>query len=247
MEEKECEYMESKQLKKMKKTLYILLFFILLVQQVASAQGSDPVLAGMIIDNRKKAEKQYKKEEAAIAALAAQHMYMQKYENHLTELHDSLNAYLSDLHDYVVYAAEGYGFYLEIEGLIKNMEKLSKEVLAAPSNGVAVALCDRRKLYQDLFLKSVGMIKTIKSAYLANKGKTSKMTQEERIRMVLPVRLQLQAFNRDLRRLVIYIKYTSMTDVWFAMTHQSRPRNRDIGAISEDAIRHWRANAHKTK
>lgn len=233
----------------MKKILYILFCMVLSLPQLASAQGSDPVLAGMIATNTSKAKKQYEKQEAAIAALGAQHMYMQKMEKHMTEMEDSLAEYLSTFYDYIVYAAEGYGFYIEIESLINNMADLSNQILAAPTNGVAVALVDRRNLYTTLLKKATGIVKTIRTLCMKDPktGKASKMTQKERIALLLTIRPQLQSFNKDLRRLVVYVKYTSLNDVWLSLTHQHRPYERNIGAISRESITHWKANAKKAK
>lgn len=228
----------------MKRSIYIIICSIFFSLSV-SAQGFDPVLTGLICDYTSKAKKQYETQIGKISGIGGQHVYTVEQEKALYDLHKELNDYLSTFREYIVFAAEGYGFYLEIQRLLDNMTELSKQIQKAPTNAVAVTLCDRRKIYPELLTKSLSIVNTIKQVCMKNKQgeQASKMTQEERIQMLYSIRPKLYEFNKELRRLAIYVKYTSMSDAWRMMTHQ--PYERDKGAAAREALAAWRASSRQ--
>ena len=228
----------------MKRGIYIVIFSLLFSLGV-SAQGFDPVLLGLVRTYTSKAKKQYEFQIGEIGGVGSQHIWMSAEEQSLYDLHKELNDYLSTFKEYIIFAAEGYGFYIEIQNLLDNMTELSRQIQAAPANAVAVTLCDRRKLYPELLTKSLNIVNTIRQVCMKNKQgeQASKMTQEERLQLLYTIRPKLNAFNKDLRRLVVYVKYTSLGDAWRMMTHQ--PIERDKGAAAREALGAWRTNCRK--
>ena len=224
----------------MKRYIYVILLSLLPSLSVHAQWGTDPVLQGKVRLWTGKAKKQYENQIGRIGAIAGEHVLLEEEERQLYNLHKELNDYLSSFKEYVVYAAEGYGFYMEIQYLLDNMSSLSKQIEAAPANAVAVTLCERRKIYPELLKKSLKIFSTIKQVCFRKKDGTqsSKMTQEERLRLLYSVRPQLYAFNKDLRKLVIYVKYTSMADAWRMMTHKSVTC--DKGAIARESLAAWK-------
>ncbi|MBQ3737165.1 MAG: hypothetical protein II855_09610, partial [Candidatus Methanomethylophilaceae archaeon] len=149
---------------------------------------------------------------------------------------EEFNEYLDTFHGIIVYAAQIYGFYHEIDRLADNFGKLADRIAQSPGNAVAVALsANRNKVYREVILQSVEIVNDIRIVCLSD----VKMTEKERTEIVFGVRPKLKGMNKKLERLIRAVKYTTLTDVWNEVSGQ-QPDKADIESISNDAFRRWK-------
>ena len=93
-----------------------------------------------------------------------------------TNLQREFNNYLDSFRSIVVYAAQVYGFYHEIDRLVDNLGGFTKQLDKHPSNALAVALSAKRnKIYQELIMGSVEIVNDIRLVCLSG----NKMTEKE--------------------------------------------------------------------
>jgi len=178
---------------------------------LALAQGSDPVLAGMILLYTDKAKKEYKQQEAAMLLESTGHVWITAEVNATTDLQKEFNNYLNDFHAIISYAAQVYGFYHEIDRMVTNLGGFSKQLSDHPTNALAVALsANRNKIYREIIMNSVDIVNDIRQVCLSD----IKMTEKQRMEILFGIRPKLKDMNRKLQRLTKAVKYTSMADIW---------------------------------
>ena len=179
---------------------------------IAMAQGSDPVLAGMILLYTDKAKKEYKQQEAAMLLETTGHVWIKEEVSATTDLQKEFNNYLDSFHSIISYAAQIYGFYHEIDKMVDNLGGFSKQLSDHPTNALAVALsANRNKIYREIIMNSVEIVNDIRQVCLSD----IKMTEKQRMEIVFGIRPKLKAMNKKLQRLTKAVKYTSMADVWY--------------------------------
>lgn len=84
------------------------------------AQGQDPTLAGMILLYTDKAKKELKQQEEMMLLESTGHIWITEEVNATTDLQKEFNNYLDSFHSIIMYAAQIYGFYHEIDHLVDN-------------------------------------------------------------------------------------------------------------------------------
>ncbi|MDL2248004.1 hypothetical protein LJC05_04670 [Bacteroides sp. OttesenSCG-928-J23] len=214
--------------------------FALLVVVQAQAQ-TDPTLAGMILVYIDKAEDQLKAQEKAMMMQTTGHLWIREEVEATTDLQRQYNEYLESFRDIICYAAQIYGFYHEIGKLSDNMGELNKQLQKNGQGAFAVALTPRRnRIYRELILGSMEIVNDIRQVCLSN----IKMTEKQRIEIVLAIRPKLQVMNKQLQRLVRAVKYTSFGDVWMEIDEGARPKV-DKSDIAKACMRRWKANGKR--
>ena len=200
------------------------------------AQSIDPTLAAMIVLYTEKAENTLKSQEEAMLLESTGHVWIKDEVNGTWQIQKEFNDYLDTFHGIIVYAAQIYGFYHEIDRMVDNMEKLAEQIGRSPGNAVAVALsANRNKVYRQVILQSVEIVNDIRMVCLSD----VKMTEKERTEIFFGVRPKLKEMNRTLQRLVRAVKYTSLADVWNEISG-NQPDKADIEDISKESFRRWR-------
>lgn len=219
--------------------LFGCLFALLAVVQ-AQAQ-TDPTLAGMIVAYTDKAEDQLKAQEKAMLMQTTGHLWIREEVEATTDLQRQYNEYLDSFRDIICYAAQIYGFYHEIGKLSDNMGELNKQLQKNGQGAFAVALTPRRnRIYRELILGSVEIVNDIRQVCLSN----IKMTEKQRIEIVLAIRPKLQVMNKKLQRLGRAVKYTSFGDVWMEIDEGTRPKA-NKSDIAKACMRRWKANGKR--
>ena len=102
------------------RTVIICLAMMLLSFGKVQAQN-DPVLTGMIYAYTDKAEKELKNQEKVMLMQTTGHIWMKEEVEGTTNLQREFNNYLNSFRSIVVYAAQVYGFYHEIDRLVDNL------------------------------------------------------------------------------------------------------------------------------
>ncbi len=212
-------------------------FLLLLFASGLRAQSIDPTLAAMIALYTEKAENTLKSQEEAMLLESTGHVWIKEEVDGTWQIQKEFNEYLDTFHGIIVYAAQIYGFYHEIERMVGNLGNLAEQIGKSPGNAVAVALsANRNKVYRQVILQSVEIVNDIRMVCLSD----VKMTEKERTEIFFGVRPKLKEMNRTLQRLVRAVKYTSFTDVWNEISG-NQPDKADIDDISKESFRRWRS------
>ncbi len=215
---------------------------LLLVCTLQLKAQIDPTLAGMVYLYTEKAEDQLKAQERAMMLQTTGHIWTREEVEATTDLQRQFNDYLDSFRDIISYAAQIYGFYHEVGILTENMGSLNRQLRDHAGNAIAVALTpNRNRLYQDLILGSVEIVNDIRQACLSD----VKMTEKQRIELVLGIRPKLKVMNRKLRHLTLAVKYTSLADVWAMIDEGARPEKADKAEIARTAMRRWKRNGQQ--
>ena len=144
------------------RTVIICLAMTLLSFGNVQAQN-DPVLTGMIYAYTDKAEKELKNQEKVMLMQTTGHIWMKEEVEGTTNLQREFNNYLNSFRSIVVYAAQVYGFYHEIDRLVDNLGGFTRQLDKHPSNAIAVALSAKRnKIYRELIMGSVEIVNDIR-------------------------------------------------------------------------------------
>lgn len=218
-----------------------LIFILTILLCIGTAQAQvDPTLAGMIVLYSDKAQSQLKAQEKVILMQTTAHIWTKEEVEATTDNQRKFNDYLDSFRDVISYAAQIYGFYHEIGQLSENMGSLSAQLKASPNNALAVALTPRRNaIYRDLVMNSIDIVNDIRQVCLAD----IKMTEKERIEIVFGIRPKLKLMNKQLRRLTLAVKYTTLGDVWREIDCRAQSYEVDKGKITDAAFRRWRSNS----
>ena len=209
---------------------------LLILSGSLRAQSIDPTLAAMIALYTEKAENTLKSQEEAMLLESTGHVWIKEEVDGTWQIQKDFNDYLDTFHGIIVYAAQIYGFYHEIDRMVDNMGKLAEQIGRSPGNAVAVALsANRNKVYRQVILQSVEIVNDIRMVCLSD----VKMTEKERTEIFFGVRPKLKEMNRTLQRLVRAVKYTSLADVWNEISG-NQPDKADIEDISKESFRRWR-------
>ena len=209
---------------------------LLILRGSLCAQSIDPTLAAMIALYTEKAENTLKSQEEAMLLESTGHVWIKEEVDGTWQIQKEFNDYLDTFHGIIVYAAQIYGFYHEIDRMVDNMGKLAEQIGRSPGNAVAVALsANRNKVYRQVILQSVEIVNDIRMVCLSD----VKMTEKERTEIFFGVRPKLKEMNRTLQRLVRAVKYTSLADVWNEISG-NQPDKADIEDISKESFRRWR-------
>jgi len=201
---------------------------------------TNPALAGMIVAYTDKAEKQLKAQEKVMLMQTTRHIWTKEEVEATTDFQRQFNDYLDSFRSVISYAAQIYGFYHEIGKLTENMDGLSRQLEKSPDNALAVALTPRRNsIYRELILGGIDIVNDIRLVCLSD----MKMTEKERIEILFGIRPKLRLLNRDLRRLTLAVKYTSLSDVWREIDCRARSYDVDKWKITDEAFERWRSNS----
>ena len=217
-----------------KKILLVLLLSVCFGK--VSAQGIDPALAGMIVLYTDKAKKELRQQEKMMLLESTGHIWIKEEVEATTDLQREFNDYLDSFQSIVIYAAQIYGFYHEIDKMATNLSQFSKQLSDHPSNALAVALSsNRNKIYREIILNSVEIVEDIRQVCLSN----HKMTEKERMEIVFGIRPKLQLMNKKLYRLTNAVKYTSLADVW-AEIEGGAVDKADKPSITRQCMQRWK-------
>lgn len=213
--------------------------FLLVVVSESSAQV-DPTLTGLILTYTDKAEKQLKSQQRAMALETTGHVWVASEVEKTTDVQRAYNDYLDSFRDVVCYAAQIYGFYVEIDKLLDNMSDMNRVLGQHPSGAFAAALSTHKNvIYRNLTLNSVEIVNDIRQVCLSH----VKMTEKQRIEIVFNIRPKLVKMNLQLRRLTRAVKYSTFGDIWadIELLEMEKP---DKLAIARACIGRWKRKGH---
>ena len=208
------------------KKIFIFLFASLITGKVSGQTFyTDPGRALTILNFTEQSKKTLNAQQRAQLVISGMHIFMKEEIEATTDFQREFNEYLDQFNEVIQIAAEVYGLYHEVSQVAKNVKELNSIVSDTPANALAVAFSSKRnKIYTDLVMTSLDIAKDIHKVCFSG----AKMTEKERIKIILGMRPKLKKTNHQLRRMSLMIKYTTFLDVWNDILdkHYFKPANR---------------------
>lgn len=175
----------------------------------------------------------------------AGHIWTKEEIEATTEFQREFNNYLDAFHNILTIAAEIYGVYYEVTKTSKHVRNLAEVVSSSPTNVLAVAFSTRRNVvYRNLIKSSLDIFMDIRKVCFEN----SKMTEQEKNKVISGIRPKLRKINHQLAQLTLALRYTSFLDVWNEITQRAYMIN---PATKHDIItrcrREWWNNAKSVR
>ena len=191
---------------------YFILFIIVLLSATKPAfAGIDPGRVAAIELASDQAKKTLKSQEKAQLLMTTGHAWIKEEVEATTNFQREFNEYLDKFHDVLSIAAEIYGIYYEVKQTSKNVKALGEVLSDSPSNALAVAFSTRRNVvYRNIVRTTLDVIMDIRKVCFEK----SKMTEEEKNKVISSIRPKLRTINKQLRQLTLTLRYTSFLDVW---------------------------------
>ena len=186
---------------------------------------TDPTRAATVLMFTEQSKKALNAQQRAQLVMSGMHIFMEEEVSATTDFQREFNEYLDQFNEVIQIAAEVYGIYHEVSQVAKNIKELNSIVSDTPANALAVAFSSKRnKIYTDLVMTSLDIAKDIHKVCFSG----AKMTEKERIKIILGMRPKLKKTNYQLRRMAMFIKYTTFLDVWNDILdkHYFKPANR---------------------
>lgn len=128
-----------------------------------------------------------------------------------TSFQREFNSYLDLFHDVLSIAAEVYGIYNEVMMTSKHVQQLTEVVADCPANVLATAFSGKKNIvYRNIVKNSLEIINDIRKVCF----ESSKMTEQDRNKIISGIKPKLRNFNKQLRAMILAIRYTSFIDVY---------------------------------
>ena len=225
---------------------YFILFIIVLLSVAKPAfAGIDPGRVAAIELASDQAKKTLKSQEKAQLLMTTGHAWIKEEVEATTDFQREFNDYLDKFHDVLSIAAEIYGIYYEVTQTSKNVKALGEVLSDSPSNALAVAFSTRRNVvYRNIVRTTLDVIMDIRKVCFEK----SKMTEEEKNKVISSICPKLRTINKQLRQLTLTLRYTSFLDVWNELMNRAYYLN---PATKHDIIsrcrRQWWNNAKSVR
>ena len=200
----------------------------------------NPTLAFWILKMKSDQEKAIKAEKLAQALMTEGHVFIGREVQATNEFQREFNNYLDTFHDAIVTAAQLYGIYYEIKKTVKLVGDVSEVLSSAPTNAIAVGLTPNRSgIYGTLINSSLEVAQDIYNACIAKQ----KLTEQDRNEILSKIRTKIRRVNSQLTQLVVFLRYTSLEDVWYRVTERMQfMTRRDKHAAIERCFERWHHN-----
>lgn len=223
----------------MRKYLLSTVLCLMVLPMMAIGPYTDPGRAIAIYKCSEAAKKALKAQTVVQGENATGHIFLQDEVEKTTKWQKEYNDYLEAFGEVLSLTAEAYGIYYEVDKTIKNINDLGQTLSHSPTNTLAVAFSTRRnKVYRQVAEQGLGIVNDIKQLF------TTKMTQQDRYKLISKIRPKLRAMNKSLVVMNLAIKYTSFTDVWREITDRQAEwcTHRTKKEIARKCIRDWKTN-----
>ena len=221
------------------------LFFTIFLVPLTLSAGIDPGRVAAIELASDQAKKTIEAQEKAQLLMTTGHAWIKEEVEATTDFQREFNDYLDKFHDVLSIAAEIYGVYYEVTKTSKHVRNLAEVVSSSPSNVLAVAFSARRNVvYTNLIKSSLDIFMDIRKVCI----ESSKMTEQEKNKVISAIRPKLRKINHQLGQLTLALRYTSFLDVWNEISHRSPKISREAKIeIIKRSRREWWDNAKSVR
>lgn len=195
------------------KTFLISLIMVLTCSSATFAYGvyTDAARAAAIIESTNKSKAVMEEQLGRQGMITASHVITIQQISDVNMFQKEFNEYVDSVRNLITIAAQLYGLYYEADQCFHLMGKISKLATDNPQNALAVTISlNRNYIYRDIIDRSTDVINDI---YVVCFSK-AKMTVAERWKIMGSIRPKLRLMNKDLRRLCLFLRYTTLGDVW---------------------------------
>lgn len=225
--------------------IYCILWAWTALMPLAVHAGVDPGRAIAIEKASLQAEKTLKSQVVAQGLMTTGHIFIKEEVEATTAFQREFNDYLDKFHDVLAIAAEIYGIYYEATNTAKNVQNISEVLSDSPSNALAVAFSSKRSVvYRNIIRESLDIIMDIRKVTM----ESSKMTEQETMKVISSIRPKLHQFNKQLRSLTLALRYTSFMDVWNeVMQRADRIDPKKKSNVIKQCRRTWWDNAKSVR
>ena len=225
--------------------LLILMGAVLLFPSGVYAQGIDVGRVAAIELASSQAKKTIEAQLKMQGLETAGHIWTKEEIEATTEFQREFNDYLDAFHNILTIAAEIYGVYYEVTKTSKHVRNLAEVVSSSPTNVLAVAFSARRNVvYTNLIKSSLDIFMDIRKVCFEK----SKMTEQERDKIISGIRPKLRKINHQLGQLTLALRYTSFLDVWNEIAHRSLKMSRETKIeIIKRSRQSWWDNAKSVR
>ena len=197
-------------------------------------------------------------QEKAQLLMTTGHVWIKEEVEATTDFQREFNDYLDKFHDVLSIAAEIYGIYYEVTQTSKCVKDLGHVLADSPENALAVAFSTRRNVvYRNIVRTTLDVImdsnivRTTLDVIMDIRKvcfESSKMTEQEKNKVISTIRPKLRTINKQLRQLTLALRYTSFLDVWNELMERAYYMN---PATKHDIItrcrRQWWNNAKSVR
>lgn len=195
--------------------IFITIISCTMAECLAYGIYTDPTRTAVIMNGTKKSTKILGMQLGLQSGVTATHVVTIQQIKDVNKFQREFNEYLDTIRNAVCIAAQLYGLYYEADKCIDYMGQISKVVQEHPLNAVALSVSvNRNKIYGDVIDRTTDVLNDIYSVCFSK----AKMTVKERWEVIAGIRPKMKSMNRDLRKLCLFIKYTTLNDVWREMT-----------------------------
>ena len=232
----------------MKRYIYIITMLLIctgkcLADDLPAPWGLDAGRAAIILAMSEQAKKTLNAQERAQLALTGMHIFVREEVKITTDYQREFNDYLKTFKNVLQVAAEVYGLYNEVSILSKNIKEymsLIDEGRINAGNSLALALDGRRNyVYTNIINSGVNIANDLYKVL----GSKAKLTEKERLKIVLGMRPKLKKINKQLKTLSLALKYTTWMTLWHDLAgYQYHPKSRR--EITEEAMGRWKNSWH---
>ena len=196
----------------------LILFFAIFLVPLTLSAGIDPGRVAAIELASDQAKKTIEAQEKAQLLMTTGHAWIKEEVEATTDFQREFNDYLDKFHDVLSIAAEIYGIYYEVTQTSKCVKDVGQVLSESPTNALAVAFSTRRNVvYRNLVRTSLDVIMDIRKVCF----ESSKMTEQEKNKVISSIRPKLRVINKQLRQLTLALRYTSFLDVWNELTERA--------------------------
>ena len=224
--------------------LLLLMGAVLLFPSGVYAQGIDVGRVAAIELASSQAKKTIEAQLKMQGLETAGHIWTKEEIEATTEFQREFNDYLDAFHNILTIAAEIYGVYYEVTKTSKHVRNLAEVVTSSPTNVLAVAFSTRRNVvHRNLIKSSLDIFMDIRKVCIEN----SKMTEQEKNKVISGIRPKLRKINHQLGQLTLALRYTSFLDVWNEIAHRPRVSPATKAEIIRRCRREWWDNAKSVR
>ena len=224
----------------MKKVIIIIAAFLMVPRLQVSASVPNEVLAAWIVKMSHESRDALKSHKEVQILVAEGHVFIGREVQATNEFLREFNNYLDTFHDAISLAAELYGTFLEIQRTKKLVGEVTSTLSSAPANSLAVMLSPNKNgIYGDIINTSLEVGQDIYNACLSKQ----KRTEQDRNVILSRVRLKIKKVNSMLAKLVTFLIYTSLEDIWHNVTERYQFMDKEgKHAVIERTFDRWHHN-----
>lgn len=221
-----------------------IVLILCLIVKISIGYAQDPARAYAYTISMGVSSKAAYAHSGVIITEAGVHKLLNQQKKALNNFREQYDDYLSTLRNLLSYSAELYGIYHEVTGVATNISRLQSTMRSAsPTNFVAAYYSSGGERVINNIINDGIKFATDVSTLFPIKNKV-RLTEKERFDCIRRLRLRLSKMNQEVYYALKLIKYTTLMDTWYEVTHQHPTyKTRSLSTILKEAQEGWSVRA----